>query len=335
MEYTTVQYQHTNYCVCRYGESNNQLFVIDAKFMDQVTRWGDEWEDHNNRVASPMMNIGDKIMRCHIDRIVMRKKMHDLKEKNSAANYTIKYKNGNYRDIRKNNLEVIYLNTMYDKTIPEGLTTDNIPLYISYDTSNEQFVIKIVHGKKTTKIYGIRSNELSINGKLEQAKMKLIEFAEKNPDINEEKNLLQNYTYGRYELMKEFNEIIKLSRFDCINDNLMDVPEKNIITANLKSLSKSDRDIINNSMNNKDSGRRCTTKLPDGCTVKVKDIPEYCYYKPAKGNRRDCFYIKDHPIQKKAGNRNEIRTNGSKKMTTDEKFEQLLQLLYDLEQTAD
>jgi hypothetical protein len=72
-------------------------------------------------------------------------------------------------------------------------------------------------------------------------------------------------------------------------------------------------------------GRKTVSKLPDGCGVTQEQIPKYCYYKPASSTRGDAFIIDKHPELLKEGKR-QWRTSERRTLTTQEKFQQLMEM---------
>ena len=79
------------------------------------------------------------------------------------------------------------------------------------------------------------------------------------------------------------------------------------------------------------AGKKTVCKLPEGCGIEHKDIPKYCYYKPASESRGDMFVIDAHPGLLKHGKKN-WSTTGKKGVSTKEKFDQLIERLAELEQ---
>lgn len=73
--------------------------------------------------------------------------------------------------------------------------------------------------------------------------------------------------------------------------------------------------------------KKKTNLPPEDSGVSVNDIPKYCRYIPAKGNRGDSFVIERHPKLTKRYS----QTTSSKKKTTFEKFQQLKDLLSEIE----
>lgn len=64
--------------------------------------------------------------------------------------------------------------------------------------------------------------------------------------------------------------------------------------------------------------------LPENCRVKNEDIPKYCYYLPETDKRGDGFCCdRKHPKQEK-NNLGDYKTSQSKKISTEDKFKQLL-----------
>ena len=66
------------------------------------------------------------------------------------------------------------------------------------------------------------------------------------------------------------------------------------------------------------------TNIPEGCSIKAEDIPNYCYYVPPKDTRGDGFCCgRLHPKQKQ-NNKNDWLTTRSVKVSTEEKYKMLM-----------
>lgn len=68
------------------------------------------------------------------------------------------------------------------------------------------------------------------------------------------------------------------------------------------------------------------SSLPEDCSIKAEDIPEYCYYTKASITRGDAFCCsRTHPKQKEIGK--DWSSSTSKKVSTEEKYKQLMDYL--------
>jgi hypothetical protein len=68
------------------------------------------------------------------------------------------------------------------------------------------------------------------------------------------------------------------------------------------------------------------SSLPEDCSIKAEDIPEYCYYTKASTTRGDAFCCsRTHPKQKEIGK--DWSSSTSKKVSTEEKYKQLMDYL--------
>jgi len=335
MNYREVEFEDQFYCVIKYGESGDKkLFIIDKSNLEKITNNNSTWIDHKNHVVgSRAIIINGKRTHDYVDKTIVQKRLDIYNAKNDGEHYVVNHINNNFRDNRRINLRVVNLKIhselvkkATEKNLPENaeIRLSDIPKCIRFHMGHGGFEINFKHDGQQYHIPLPTSKELSIYGKLENAKMKLLEFANEHPDIAESKQLLENYSEESIKLMKDYNKIIRLSRFNCVADNLVEIPRRKILTVNLESLSKSDKVILKNMQITDGTGRRCTSKLPKDCSYDISDLPEHCNYRPARDGRSDCFSIKGHPNQKKG---KEIYTNGSKKMTTDEKYKQLLEML--------
>ena len=141
------------------------------------------------------------------------------------------------------------------------------------------------------------------------------------------------------ELIKSYNEILKLSKYDCVDDFLIQIDEKNYLTEDLANLNDKEKELLANynpekedeiknklKLENKKSNRNFISRLPKDCHITKEMIPKYCYYKPSYGKAGDAFVIdKTHPKVTKPW-----VTSCSVKYTTQEKFAFLLNKLREL-----
>lgn len=118
--------------------------------------------------------------------------------------------------------------------------------------------------------------------------------------------------------MKEFNAIIKLSNYDCVNENLIKIPKKKILTDDTVDASKDVRKYLNTMNNCEKIGRQHRNNLPRNCGITPDMIPKYCYYQAATDKRGDAFVIDRHPKLPKG--KRQWKTSGSKYVDTYDKF---------------
>lgn len=333
MDYKKVTYNGKSYHVCTYTDEDEdvKLFVIDTNVFNEHIRKNVEYNEpyviHDNRLARKYTNQEGRFRHYYVDRMVA--------DRTIGITY-IYHTNGLLQDLREENLCLVDADMNNEsrnqpavKSVPEGIRPSSVPKCVHYNSATNQFIIDFKCDGERHYIQLTTSNKLSIEGKLEDAKMTLVQFALDNPEVDAKKHLLENYSKNYINLLKSFNAILRLTDFDCIDESIARVPKRKILEINLDHLSNSDKAILKNMQITRGTGRNCTTKLPDKCTINISDLPKYCHYRPAKNGRSDSFYIRGYPYQGK-----EILSDGSTKMTTEQKYEQIMGELKILEAQA-
>jgi hypothetical protein len=162
---------------------------------------------------------------------------------------------------------------------------------------------------------------------------------EKIPELGNIIETIDN-VQERNNLIKSYNEIIKLSNFDKVQDERTPCGKvqdertpcgKEIIENNLQELElelnpfeiteqekKRAFELFSSSLS------IVTSKLNPDCVIKQDMIPKYCYYIPESDKRGDKFVIERHPAFEKQKIRS-WATTSSKKITTEEKFNLLME----------
>jgi len=172
--------------------------------------------------------------------------------------------------------------------------------------------------------FGTKSKTLDLRVKLQHAINKLQELKTAYPQIADFIGELDN-TVERNQLAQSFNEILELTTYpqEIKNENKIQLitPHNPIpITEVQAQLSQeiSEKTI-----------RGLKSHLPEGCGVTPQMIPKFCYYKPESETRGDKFIIERHPMLISEGKR-QWTTTESKKFTTKQKFDLLLEKLEEL-----
>jgi hypothetical protein len=214
--------------------------------------------------------------------------------------------------------------TRSDKKMPNeelinaGIT--ELPRYVRWDNSEKKFVVE-KHPHLTQEVRDGKRKKAQVSGS-KSAKLSLIE---KYQDILARLEELDMNLYDQdfKELIiankKEYDDICKCIRDYEIKESSNISPVDSIVIDPIITIAATRNTL---------PGRKTVSKLPEGCGVKVEDIPKYCYYSPSTATRSDKFVIDKHP------NLKDIRqwsTTGSSLKTTLEKFNMLIDKLQELE----
>ena len=120
--------------------------------------------------------------------------------------------------------------------------------------------------------------------------------------------------------MKNYYEIVDKAGFDNIKKeeptkNTLDYIKPGKISRKENSLLKK-QDLLNNS----GKKRRVINKLANESGVAPNDLPMYCYFRSAYGNRGSYFIIDGHPNL----NGKVWQSTSSKQISTRDKFDQMM-----------
>ena len=343
-DYQVVEYNSKKYAVCRYikKDGTNKLFIIDAEDLSKISSQGFALYEINGYIGY-CHKIDSKKTAYYLHNIVMDKAVGGGK----GQQYTIDHRNRITHDNRKANLKLLSQSEQNENrkrqertaTLPKkcGFTLDDIPKYAYYrgpqpDGHGNMFVIELQHGGKCETWQTSSSNKTPLIDKLAQCIKTLIDIEKTYPELVENKNLTANYSDDQLKLMKEFNEIISLTSYTCVKDNLIKIPKKITISYDIPGVSKDWKeylDTTNCAIKNGKSHK--PSLLPKDCGITPDMVPKYCYYKPESDKRGDCFIIDKHP-NFPAGKR-QWGTSSSKKITTQEKFDQMIKVLDNLKKS--
>lgn len=218
--------------------------------------------------------------------------------------------------------------------LPEGCGIDSneLPTCVEYQPGSgahgDRFVFYIKKNNK--KIHTFRSTKSkgkSLRYKLEQVKQHISELKIIKPELFEDRCFNGEYTEEAKVLIDEYNEILKLSQFDCANKFIVNYKTEDYLEDNIIELSEEEQKCLNKPIQLLSEGRRQDSKLPENFKAY---LPKYCYYTPAKGNRGDKFTIERHPSLKKR----QWSTSGSQKISTNVKYNALIDKYNELQKIA-
>jgi hypothetical protein len=327
-----VIYDNHYYMVCKFqNKGDEKLFVVDYEDYSTLMRINKSWHQVNNYIGCFLNDDNGVRFVQYAHNAIM-----DFQPTGKGSKMTVDHINRYGFDNRKANLRIVSQTVQNENqnkrkrtvTLPKGcgIRPDEIPRSMWYDSNRDRFVIEIKQNGQTIveeKQDGKREYRLRL--RFEMAKKRLIEICDEKPELVEHKHLLQNFSEGALELMREYNEIISATDFECINDCLIEVPKKMMVKINYNKLTKDEIKILEQP---RVPGSKKGNRLPPGCGVTPDMIPKYCRYVPATDKKGDHFIIERHP-DLPSGIRS-IMTKMCRDWTTLEKHGQLMKILDEL-----
>lgn len=357
-EYVKVTYKNKEYCVCKINRNDEEvLFVVDLDDIDRILKYS--WYKIIDRYITSTIN--NKTVFLHS--FIMNKEKYEdndesdsdeldednigdkADEKNDKKKFrmTIDHINRIGMDNRKANLHNATaseqnINKRWKNISAElpkdcGISIGDVPKFVWYSKSRgnigEYFEVRIntIPGMKDIRWCSTSASDLSLKFKLEHTKKYLRSLRDSKPDIF--KSRLQYYSDECIASMKEYNEILKLSKYKCVKDNLVKIPDvKDLLIEDTTGLTEREIKILKQVPIDKTLAKMKPTNLPKNCEITAEMIPLYCYYQIDNERKGEAFYIgKKHP--KMNGKR--WYTTASRDVSIKEKFNQLLAKLKELE----
>ena len=316
-----------------------KVFVCDFDDYEKIKKF--KWAFGNNGYVSTRYYIGNRNMsNLYLHNLIM----DQLEITTIKKGKTVDHINRIPLDNRKENLHLINQseqNLNQNKkqrqlTLPEcsHIKINDIPRGVSYipvfKNHGDGFEVHLPQfNNSILKYYSSRDTTLTLRFKLEQIKKFLRYTKSKFPEEFAKHHIETEYNQNEIDLIDSYNEIIKLSGFPEYKNNLITYNTQNYLTEDLTNLTDNEKKLLETIQFENKTKKKLLTVLPDGCGITVNMIPKYCYYAKARGIIGDGFVIDKHP--KLNGKTWSTQTN--KKLTTREKFDQLLKKLKELDQT--
>ena len=152
-----------------------------------------------------------------------------------------------------------------------GFTWDDVPKNVNYRKYNknnvgERFCVEIanIDGIKRLRWNSITSKSVSLKFKLEHAKKYLRYLNTQYYDELEQRGISTNYTGKRLNLIKTYNDILKLSKFSCIKSNLIKLqPIKYYLKKDINGLTEEEIKMLESIEIGTTKNRCKTTKIPN------------------------------------------------------------------------
>lgn len=340
-DYRLVRYKNKNYYVCRYKkrDGTSRLFLIDREDLATLKRQSERSWYKINGFVGYAEKVKKKTRHCYLHNLVMKKQMAGGSK--GRTRYNVRHISGNTHDNRKSNLKFDSERSR-NKTkqkrssckLPKscGIKPSDIPKSVYYckpqSGHGAVFVIELKKNGKRKIWKSSSSKKISLKDKLIEIKQKLLDISSQYPELMEGKNIIENYSDAQLKLMKEFNDIIKLSGYKCYKQNLVKIPKKKVLRPNVTEAGAVTKKYIKTLNTAIKTGRRHKNNLPSSCRITPGMIPKYCYYQQKTNKRGDAFVIDRHP--KLPRGQRQWSTTSSRAVSTKDKFHDLLDKLGEL-----
>jgi hypothetical protein len=339
-DHKLVEYGGKKYCVCRYQKKDgtNRLFIIDATDLKKVLGVKHSWYCVNGYIGYAEM-IERKLTHYYLHNLVMNKPPGGGK----GQKYTIDHITRNPHDNRKANLRLITQSAQNENQkcrerkieLPDGcgIKKEDLPKCVYYykarDKHGERFTIELKKDGQKKTWSSSSSVKYSLKDKFIEIKKKLLDVEKEYPELMENKSIIEDYSDEKINLMKEFNEIIKLSGYECADDNLVEIPKKKILKVNVDEAGDEIKHYLKTTNTAIKTGRRHINNIPAECGI-TGPLPKFCYYYAATDERGDAFVIDRHPALLSQGIR-QWKSSDSKNITAKEKYEKFKLKLAEIE----
>jgi len=353
INHQVVQYKANKYIVC-YCPFKDQdiLFVTDyqnAEFYADLIHKAWHYRSDGGYIASGVIGDDDNKKELYLHNFVLGK----LTFNGKGQHHSIDHINRIGRDNRKVNLRELtqsHQNINQSKRervveLPDGCGIDpnDIPKNIYYKPPSGAHgdlfyieirtpeIVKILCPQEDNDLvaprfrwFGTKSKTLDLRVKLQHVINKLQELKAAYPQIADFIGELDN-TAERNELSQSFNEILGLTSYP---REIIETNKAQLLTPHNPIPIDQVQEQLVQEISEK-TIRGLKSHLPEGCGVTPQMIPKFCYYKPGSETRGDKFIIERHPSLIAEGKR-QWGTTESKKFTTKQKFDLLLEKLEEL-----
>lgn len=342
LDYDIIKYKNNEYVVIKLNTKYiySSLCIIDFDDFDKIKNL--KWDLVNHYPGAELKIQGNKCYKSIATIYMHNFVMNRVTFEGYNCSIIVDHKNRIPTDNRKENLHLI---NQTEQNFNQGkklrilelpknshIKVDDIPRGVSYINEFRNYgngfevYIKSFNGN-TLKYYSSRDKSLSLRFKLEQVKKFLRYTKEKYPEEFARHHIETEYNDKEIELIDSYNEILKLSKFPDIDKHLIKYNIKNYLIEDLTNLTEEEINLLNSLQFENKTKKKLKTKLPDDCGITVDMIPKYCHYSKPRGNIGEYFVIDKHPkLTARCWN-----TTSNKKVTIQEKFDQLLVKLKELE----
>ena len=335
--YTKIKLNNKDYMILNitYKELNLPVLLdnLDGEYIKNSDK---KWKSNDKGQIYCTHEINGIPNDIYLHEIIMARKQKDNNEK--ILKKPIIHINRINLDNRRNNLIFDTLNNNISKNgkkkkriiqLPEnaGFSVNDMPTYVWYlkpnDSHGDRFIIEIGNIAWKT----ASSKALSLKYKFEEAKKFLRELKLDKPELFNEYCMNGEYTKLGKELYDSFYTLVAKAGYDNNEKSANDITDYYLKEC-IKGLSKDEIQLLHSNSfygNPERIIRKIINPEIKNC-VKLKGLPEYCYYKKATENRGDYFIIKGHPKLDK-----EWQTTSSKTVPTKDKIKYVLTKMKELE----
>lgn len=355
LKFKKVRYNHSYYAVVNIKyKTLNVPIILNWDDFRVISSLGKDWKSNKFGFVSCIHNYKGVQKEVFIHEIVMALKQKSLNKK--PLKKAIMHINRIGWDNRRDNLQydvpkkdkTVYKNIKKKKRTIDlqdtGVNVDDLPTYVWYmkpdKTHGERFLVDIAgeYQWKTTS-----SKKLSLRYKLEEAKKYLREIKKKRPDLFETHSMNGDFNKDGKQLIDTFYTIVgragykNISNIPLINNNSNSNTDRLLKQNNNKKDRQLLEDLIFNTQDIQDiedtQDTQYTqdtkyTKDTNKKKVKLNRLPKYVYYRPESNVRGDQFTVQNHP--KQPSDKKLWQTTSSKKVSLNDKYEELLRYLTNL-----
>ena len=345
IKHTIVTYKKKEYAVCVVNKNDTEIpFIIDEKNLEKVLavkNWYCVLSGGYGYIAT-----NDKGTVIYLHNFIM-----DFTPTGKGSTETVDHVNRIGLDNREKNLRIITQSEQNKNQkkkkrnieLPEdcGIDPDDVPTYIWYEkpykNHGDRFCVEIKEYPDLD-FKSSSSKDFSLRAKLEFAKKYLNELIRTKPEIFKDRCMNGELSSKGKRRLKSYNKILALSDYDCIDDFLVDIKDREIFQNYLKpmldDLTEKEITYMNDvvTLDHDSNKKRFSGKsnLPPDCGVKPEEVPKYCRYREAKEGRGDSFLIERHPTLLQNGKR-QLATSESALISTLDKFKELMEYMQSLD----
>jgi len=340
MSCVQVHHKGNDYYVCPYIDGNKtRLFVVDKDIFDKYIyrkiNLDVKYYLHNGNIVHSNLHEIDKAKRHYYLEDYVASKIETIDEYNTVHNIS-----GLPQDMRMENIQWVnqpisneFKKISKKKQAPPGMTTDDLPKGITYNSKTGKFIIKVVHNGKKFRVDSTTKDNISIAVKFELAKWHLKYISEENEHIKEYKDILKNYSDHQIKLMIDFNRIITKSKIRNYEKSLVDIPIQTIVEVNFNKFTRLEKEYIDTYIHNfvysDDDGKWKMVRSSEQEKGKL-------YYIPFRGavinsSRGIQFKIQNHPRL----NDGKWVGPSAKKKPTDEKYLEMMNIFKEIGDLSD